>query len=215
MVCDGLGSYSDSGIASKICADRFIARYKELGEEGANSVSGSGARQCFSSAERSLLHYKRHHSEHAQIGTTLAGILTNGRTAVLCHIGDTRIYRFTDGHISYVTKDHSVAQQMIDAAKLSREEIAAHPDQNKLLRSLGGESGGDPDITVFTDITPRDKFLICSDGFWTTVTEREMESVLSYYDAPSAALKCFEKCILGRLMPDHDNFSAILCSFHK
>lgn len=212
VVCDGLGSYGGSGIASRICADKFVAAYAEAAAAGGKDLfTASIARRCLQTAERGLSYEKRKKPELGQSSTTLAAVLTNGRTAVLCHVGDTRIYRFSGGRIVYVTKDHSAAQQAIERERLTREAIASHPGQNKLTRSVGGEIPGEPDITVFTDISTRDKFLICTDGLWTTVSEREMESVIAYYDSPAASLKCLEQCVLGRLTPDHDNFSAIIC----
>lgn len=213
VVCDGLGSYDGSGKISRICAEKFIEAYKELAQNKTIKLfTASAARHCTQAAVRGVLYEKRKDGGLSG-STTLAAIITDGRSAVFCHAGDTRIYRITHGRITYVTKDHSLAQQAVDELKISRYGIADHPDQNKLTKTVGGEREVEPDITVFTDISKADRFFICTDGLWTSISEREMEDIISTYDSPAAALKRFEKYILKQMTPDHDNFTAILCGF--
>lgn len=98
-------------------------------------------------------------------------------------VGDSRLYRFRDGTLIERTRDHSVVQMLVDMGKITEAEMADHPDQNRLLQSLGGDDDPDPVVGV-ADVDAQDSFLLCSDGFWETVEPQEMADGLR---APSLA----------------------------
>ncbi|MBC9784326.1 serine/threonine-protein phosphatase [Heliobacterium chlorum] len=134
---------------------------------------------------------------------------------IVCgHIGDSRLYYFRDGKIVFITKDHSVSQAMADAGYISHEEIRFHEDRNRVLRSLGQKESIRPDIVrIPGPYRPGDAFLLCTDGFWEHVWEREMEIDLSKAETPDAWLELMEIRIMERAPEDHDNYSAISVFF--
>ncbi len=108
-----------------------------------------------------------------------AAVLYLGRSrAHWAHVGDSRIYRFRDGAFRERTRDHSVVQMLVDLGKVAEEEMGAHPDQNRLTQSLGGESQPMPDFGV-DDLKAGDSFLLCSDGLWEMVPTGEMQEALA------------------------------------
>lgn len=214
-VCDGLGSYDDSGKIANVCVMSFTNAFLSLvSRQTSDLISADSARHCVSVAKNNV-YFKRIAVSSAGSSTTLGGLLLNGNKAVIVNVGDTRIYRITDGKITYVTQDHSLAGNEVLKDKISRYEIASHPKQNVLTKTIGTNFGAEADITVFTDVTERDKFLICTDGFWTAISEPEMEEIAKRDQAPSFALSQFEKFILGQKTTSQDNYSAILCGFIK
>jgi len=86
--------------------------------------------------------------------------------AWFAHLGDSRLYHFRDGKLLFRTKDHSVAELLVAQGELRESEVAGHPDQGRLLKSIGG--GGDfvPPKTGEADVAPGDVFILCTDGFW-------------------------------------------------
>ena len=105
--------------------------------------------------------------------TTIALLWTAGESAIVANVGDTRIYQFRDGRIVYQSTDHSVAQLSVIAGEITAEDIRKSPDRNRLTRSLGQREAPWIDI-VSLKIRPGDRFLLCSDGFWESVTEDQM-----------------------------------------
>jgi len=109
--------------------------------------------------------------------STLVALLICEDQANWIHVGDSRLYHFKSPTIWQRTKDHSVVQALVDAGQITEEQMSRHPDQNKLLNGLGGKDA--PETTHGSaTIAPGHHFLLCSDGFWSTITPVEMGCLL-------------------------------------
>lgn len=112
--------------------------------------------------------------------TAVLLLLTPGK-AHWVHVGDCRLYHFRRGRLLHRTRDHSVFQMLVDMGKAKPEEAATHPDQSRLLASLGGDKT--PEIEPGANKSrPGDGFLLCSDGLWEVVDERDMAIALHNTD---------------------------------
>lgn len=101
-------------------------------------------------------------------------------------VGDSRLYRFRDGKLQERTRDQSVVQMLLDMGKITEDEMATHPDQNRLLQSLGGDK--EPVLQMGTAaVEPEDGFLLCSDGLWETIEPEEMAKGLAASSLTTAA----------------------------
>ncbi|MEF7710334.1 hypothetical protein V4W75_27110, partial [Bacillus cereus] len=71
----------------------------------------------------------------------------NGVTKwLLANLGDSRIYRLTEGRLEQVSFDHSVVQELIDAGEITQEQAAVHPERHVITRALGSPEGIAPDF---------------------------------------------------------------------
>lgn len=102
------------------------------------------------------------------------------------NIGDSRLYHFRDGQRLMRTRDHSAVQLLMDLGEIDESEMATHPAQNRLYRSLGGEDAPKPDLGQFP-VHPGDLLALCSDGVWEHVTESELWSATQKLDVTAAA----------------------------
>ena len=77
------------------------------------------------------------------------------------------------------TIDHSIPQMLALAGEIKEKEIRRHPDRNKLLRVVGTD-WENPQYEISEDVekTGGEAFLLCSDGFWENITEKEMVKCL-------------------------------------
>ena len=99
------------------------------------------------------------------------------------HVGDSRLYYFKNGRIVKRTLDHSVPQMLVAAGEIDEKEIRHHPDRNRLVRVMGME-WDEPKYQV-SEPMPEESgqaFLLCSDGFWEQITEKEMMQCLKKAD---------------------------------
>jgi serine/threonine protein phosphatase PrpC len=77
-------------------------------------------------------------------------------------------------------------QKMVERGRITAEEARHHHHSNILLRTVGTER--DIDIDLFrVELEPGDKILMCSDGLWNEVDDRDIESVLNTYADPRLA----------------------------
>ena len=89
-------------------------------------------------------------------------------------VGDSRLYVIRDGRILARTRDHTPVQMLIDAGRIREEAAATHPDRNKLLQCLGGPRPPRVEPTAHARLAEDDVVLLCSDGFWGPLTQRQL-----------------------------------------
>ena len=120
------------------------------------------------------------------MGTTCAVLAVSGSQAYIAHVGDSRVYRIRPQSVEQITKDHSYVQQMMDKGLLSAEQANQHPDANRLMRCLGGESDVDVDVIGPEPVLAGDRYLLCSDGLWGQVSAIEIAAMSMAFSAQDA-----------------------------
>ena len=68
---------------------------------------------------------------------TAALIDLNAMRINMAHVGDTRLYQFTDGHIEKLSHDHSLVGYREEIGELTEEEAMTHPNRNIISKDLG------------------------------------------------------------------------------
>lgn len=56
------------------------------------------------------------------MGTTIDMIKIIKGYGIICHVGDSRVYKISNGVIQQLTKDHSQIQELIDNHQISAKE---------------------------------------------------------------------------------------------
>lgn len=162
ILADGVGNCDNGRLAS----DTLVAVVKqEL--EGQFPEEDALADAIVLAGER-LCEYE------GSLCTTAAVVWIHGESAVVGNVGDSRIYHFRNRKIIYQSVDHSVAQLAVLAGALSRDRIRQSPDKNRLIRAVGSRSGKLRVDTEELACCSGDAFLLCTDGFWNEITEKEM-----------------------------------------
>lgn len=105
--------------------------------------------------------------------TTCAILYLDRRRAMTAHCGDSRVYRLNAEGLLWRTPDHSVPQRLLDGGLISESEMAGHPEQNRLLRSINAAQGHTSEINVYPSAQAGETFVLCSDGFWGNVKSQE------------------------------------------
>ena len=106
--------------------------------------------------------------------TTVVACLVQDGYAYWSFVGDSRLYVLRDGRILARTRDHTPVQMLIDAGRIREEAAATHPDRNKLLQCLGGPRAPRVEPTAHARLAEDDVVLLCSDGFWGPLTQRQL-----------------------------------------
>lgn len=111
------------------------------------------------------------------MGTTLTALLIRDGRAALLHVGDSRCYRLRGNIFEQLTHDHTVLQELLDSGTISMSEAADHPQRSMLTQVLMGEGSIAPVLMVY-EVNSKDRFLLCSDGLSSVLTEKEIKSLL-------------------------------------
>ena len=146
-----------------------------------------------------------------EMKTTTTLLVVEGNRIRWGHIGDSRLYVFKKGKYKKRTMDHSVPQMLVLAHEIKEKEIRNHPDRNKLLRVMGIEWGYSKyDISAEEKRKEGYSFLLCSDGFWELIDEKQMSATLKESENATEWIEkmsvIVKKSGEGKNM---DNFSAI------
>lgn len=114
----------------------------------------------------------------AGFGTTLTMAFGVGRELFVGHVGDSRAYLYRDGQLRQLTRDHTVAQQLVDRKYIDRVEAAAQHLRNMLTQSLGDHARPiTPDVSHML-LQDGDWVLVCSDGLTDMVPDATIAAVL-------------------------------------
>lgn len=118
-------------------------------------------------------------SDLTGMGTTLSALMlyNNGENIALLHVGDSRCYRLRGNDLTQLSRDHTVLQELLDQGTLSISEAREHPQRSLLTQAIMGEGLLAPALMVY-EVEPGDRYLLCSDGLSSVVSEKEIKNGL-------------------------------------
>lgn len=184
VVADGMGGHEGGDVASSIVVEEF----GRLAEEGYDPHHGAEAVAATLESCQARIHEyaeqqrERGVSARRSAGTTVVAALLveedDAATWLLVNLGDSRIYRFSDGELAQVSVDHSLVQQLVDAGQISPEEVATHPERHVITRALGDAGRPEPDYFV-VPLAKAERLLLCSDGVSGLVDDAQLARILA------------------------------------
>jgi serine/threonine protein phosphatase PrpC len=213
VLADGMGGYNAGEIASGI-ATTFITTElgRWLSQAGAQALTREVRRAmeiCVDNANHSIFNSANTNSQYAGMGTTLVVGVFQGTRLVLGHIGDSRCYRWRNGSLVQITRDHSLLQEQLDAGLITPEQAAVSPNRNLVTRALGVETSVALEVNEHR-VEPGDIYLMCSDGLSDMVSDTAIATLISG-DIPLDALA--RSLIEGaNACGGRDNISVLLVS---
>ena len=165
ILCDGMGGHSGGEVASQLAVES-LRNYlsdrweSELPEEAEVRAAINQANQAI---------YEKNQAEErtgsARMGTTLVMLLLKDTYAVVAHVGDSRLYRYTKRQgLQQITVDHEVGQREIRRG-VDPATAYARPDAYQLTQALGpcDRDMLDPSFS-YLSLTEDTLLLLCSDG---------------------------------------------------
>lgn len=170
IVADGLGGHGEGDIASQIA----VSAFQSVFEEKLTLPMEESLASAFQNAQNAIISEQQRQNAVFQMKTTVAAVVIGHASAICGHIGDTRIYTFARNRIRERTLDHSVPQMLVLSREIKEKQIRNHPDRNKLLRVLGVQGDIKIDSFRIDDLSKYQAVLLCSDGFWELILEKEM-----------------------------------------
>ena len=112
------------------------------------------------------------------MGSTLTVLTFCDTRFHIAQIGDSRAYRFRDGTLDQLTRDHSLVWPLYESGILSKDDISRHPQKNLITRSIGTHPQVEADL-YGGEAHEGDVFLLCSDGLTDVLTDTDILHVLS------------------------------------
>lgn len=208
ILADGLGGHGGGEIAAKTAAETVKKVFQNSDLDNVEIVLAD----AFENAHNMLKKLQNEAKEENFFKTTLVVLVINKKEFIWGNIGDSRLYHFEKNLLIERSMDHSVSQMLVNSGKLKEKKIRFHEDRSKLTKVLGAEDEtSKPFISTREPLTEDTSFLLCSDGFWELVWEKDMVKLLKKTTEPDEWLKKmkFEVVKNGR-KKKMDNYSAIV-----
>jgi protein phosphatase len=178
VVADGLGGHYAGEKASRFFCHgllRFADTYSKQIEQSSADDHLVGAfsawiTEAVNEMKRLFAIDKSGNDAH----TTCAILYLDELRVLTAHCGDSRIYRLNPQQILWRTQDHSIPQQLLNDGKISELEMALHPEQNRLTRSINILKAHEAEINLYPPMEKGEAFMLCTDGFWEYVKPAEL-----------------------------------------
>lgn len=203
VVADGLGGHHGGEKASQFFCEGMLkqaANYAHLITENPEDVFLAWINDAINEMKRKFGDDPLAEGAH----TTCAILYLDSKLTMTAHCGDSRVYRISPTEILWRTRDHSIPQDLLDMGVITEQELAHHPEQNQLTRSISVKKAHPVDIQVHSVITANDTFVLCSDGFWDNVKHEEFLQLANSDDAKANLTKLLRLAIY-RAMGKSDN----------
>ena len=120
-------------------------------------------KEAFFHVNRLLYEHSSDNEELKGMGTTLEAALIHGRSCLVSHVGDSRVYLLNEDGVRQVTRDHSYVNVLLDSGEITEEEAAVHPQRNWIMKAVGSEKHIEPDLHSI-ELDSETYLLICTDG---------------------------------------------------
>jgi protein phosphatase len=193
VVADGMGGMAGGEVASRLAIKLLLNLVLDtpdwiMGREESDADEViRRAVSRFGAVNEGIIAEARRRPRLAGMGTTLTMAASLGADLVIAHVGDSPAYMARGGKLRKLTRDHTVAQELADEARVPVDEIPAR-FRHVLTHAIGiEETGSEPDIGRFP-LVDRDCLLLCTDGLTDMVDDAAI--ALELERGASAAASC-------------------------
>lgn len=207
IVCDGMGGVRGGHIASSLVLEMVSEKIKKCYNKLMPSYSFENMFLSTITTANVIVHDRSFTDEELKgMGTTIAAVIIKDHIACIAHVGDSRVYKISEGTIKQITKDHSLAQEMLDRGQLTQEEFENYPKKNIITRALGVDEDIDIDFD-FTALEDGESFVLCSDGLSGLISD---EDILRIYNDNSINTVCEKYIEAANGNGGHDNITVVV-----
>lgn len=202
MVADGMGAHAAGELASRMATDCVPQAFLK-----SRLSTPAGLRHAVREANRKIHEKGSSAAEFRGMGTTCSCLALSEDSAMVAHVGDSRVYRLRDGVIEQLTFDHSLVWEMAAASNVSEDRVPSCIPKNVITRSLGPHETVNVDLEGPHELRHGDAFLLCSDGLTGVVEDALSGSLIQELEPDEAAQTLVD---VANLRGGPDNVSVVV-----
>jgi protein phosphatase len=177
MVADGVGGHHGGETASRAAIETIADYVKETmnafyaADEKDEGAFFSALQDAAEACHRAVIE-RAAASGQPTGATTLTLFVAVWPSLYLLHVGDSRFYLYRGGTLQRLTRDQTMAQDLVDSGVLAKEQAVRSPLAHVLTSSIGG-SETRPDVSR-VELARRDVLLLCTDGLTKHVSDDQI-----------------------------------------
>ena len=172
-VADGMGGHETGDLASGTICSALGALSTPTG----SAALMQSVIDTLNEVNRTLIETAGQRGSGVIIGSTAVVLLVHGRHFAGLWAGDSQFYRYRDGLLAQISRDHSHVQDMVDAELSLRPRRNTTPLSNVLTRAVGAQ----PNLILdklADGIQENDVFLLCTDGLFRMVAAEQITEII-------------------------------------
>ncbi len=218
IVADGMGGHASGERASTLAIDtlcsyalnslRWLFRLEHDSDEEFVLELRAAVEKCEQAikAESAVI------DERTGMGTTLTIAYVIWPRVYVLHVGDSRCYLVRHSKLWQVTKDHTVAQELVEKGELSESDA----DESRLSHVLWNCVGAGGDVQPHAhqaELVVGDAILLCSDGLTKHVMDEQIQELLAA--SQTAEIACRRLVETANQNGGSDNITVVLARFQE
>ncbi len=197
VVADGMGGHVAGEVASQIATDTLNKIFSSVMSRSFDPTVFFI--QAVQEANHNIYDKAMQNPSYKGMGTTLTALYFSLDTVYIAHVGDSRAYFIREGMVWQLSQDHSlITEQLVSGM--------ASPLRNVITRSVGYDRNVEVDLYT-KKIAPGDFYLLCTDGLYGHVKNKEMAMLVSSSSIEQSTKKMIE---LANNRGGDDNISAVV-----
>lgn len=205
VVADGMGGHQSGDVASQ----KVVTTLANLPANGELTSCVRWVCDQLREVNNTLCEIASGMQQGSVIGSTVVSLLARNDQCAVIWAGDSRLYRMRHGQLQQMTRDHTLLDELMSAANLSREAALQQVGANVITRAVGGQNHLELDVVYF-QAEKGDRYLLCSDGLDKEVSDDEIAQWLSS-DSCQGAVQGLIDLALNR--NGIDNITVVVAQF--
>ncbi|QDU64792.1 Serine/threonine phosphatase stp [Planctomycetes bacterium Pan216] len=183
VIADGVGGVKGGETASQIavqtigqCVHNLATRHRRIDASNESSFVDD-LRHCLTHCQASMDDCVAPDAEDRGMGTTITMAYLLWPKLFVVHAGDSRCYLMRNAVLRRLTRDHNLAEKLIEEGELDLEEAESSHLDMVLWNVVGPDREVKPDVET-EELFLGDTLLLCSDGLTKHVTDASIAEIL-------------------------------------
>lgn len=210
VAIDGMGGEEGGEIAADIAKESIIKYLTDF----QNDTDLNLIKRAIADANNEIIRQKEFMPKYRRMGcVATAGIINvDSGTLSIAHVGDSRLYRYTNGELSKLTHDHSLVGYQEEQGILTEEQAMKHPRRSVIERCLGYENHYAEDNSFIEagvfPLVDGEKFIFCSDGLCDMLMSNQIAECMSSGVSPKD--ECYDLINKANEAGGKDNITVVI-----
>jgi serine/threonine protein phosphatase PrpC len=183
IACDGMGGHADGERAAEIAQQTVVERFWQTTQPLLDPLGF--LHLALGAAHTSVVGLSPRLPLEMRPRATCAVCIVQQNSAYWAHVGDSRVYHLRAGRLRERTRDHSHVELLMREGVISAGQMQNHPMRNFVESCLGGEQIlPEMALNPRRALLPDDLLLVCTDGFWANLDEKEIAGAFTTLGLP-------------------------------
>lgn len=180
VVCDGMGGHNKGNYASKLAVEMIKDEFLNINKFYNIFHVQYWLNKTIRLVNGEIYRQANENPIYKEMGTTMVLVLLYKDKILVLNIGDSRAYFVKYSNLHQITEDQTYVEYLYKTGAIKKEEVKTREDRHVLMNALGIF----PSVSFEISTLPNSKYpiLLCSDGLYNNVSDKEIHAILSSND---------------------------------